>query len=133
MTLRSAVVALQCEGGGGSRSGARQCARGCARRICVNTQKTMQDLPVSRSRPSPVARLCTPGSLLRSQFATAKKTDLSAIQKGYSSTYLAMGFANVRAGTWYKRALEYLSRYGIRQCSGGYQVPARTLANPIAR
>ena len=21
--------------------------------------------------------------------------------KGYSSTYLAMGFANVRAGTWY--------------------------------
>ena len=26
--------------------------------------------------------------------------------KGYSSTYLAMGFANVRAGTW--------SRYGIR-------------------
>ena len=34
--------------------------------------------------------------------------------KGYSSTYLAMGFANVRAGTWYKRALEYLSRYGIR-------------------
>ena len=34
--------------------------------------------------------------------------------KGYSSTYLAMGFANVRAGTWYKRVLEYLSRYGIR-------------------
>ena len=34
--------------------------------------------------------------------------------KGYSSTYLAMGFANVRAGTW-------------------YMVPARTLANPIAR
>ena len=35
--------------------------------------------------------------------------------KGYSSTYyLAIGFANVRAGTWYKRALEYLSRYWIR-------------------
>ena len=32
--------------------------------------------------------------------------------KGYSSTDLAMGFANVRAGT---------------------RVPARTLANPIAR
>ena len=33
---------------------------------------------------------------------------------GYSSTYLAMGFANVLAGTWYKRVLEYSSRYGIR-------------------
>ena len=28
--------------------------------------------------------------------------------------------------TQYKRVLEYLSRYGIRVCSGGYQVPART-------
>ena len=25
----------------------------------------------------------------------------AANTKGYSSTYLAMGFANVRAGTWY--------------------------------
>ena len=33
----------------------------------------------------------------------------------------------------YKRVLEYLSRYGIRSCLGGYLVPARTLANPIAR
>ena len=33
---------------------------------------------------------------------------------GHSSTYLAMGFANVRAGTRYERVLEYLSRYGIR-------------------
>ena len=48
---------------------------------------------------------------------------------------LTMGFANVRAGTrvimlvlvqatppapQYKRVLEYLSRYGIRVCSGGY-------------
>ena len=27
--------------------------------------------------------------------------------KGYSSTDLAMGFADVRAGTWCKRVLEY--------------------------
>ena len=40
----------------------------------------------------------------------------------------------------YKRVLEYLSRYGIRYCSGGYPntgrrfwVPARILANPIVR
>ena len=40
----------------------------------------------------------------------------------------------------YKRVPEYLSRFGIRECSGGYPitprrfwVPARTLENPIAR
>ena len=38
-----------------------------------------------------------------------------------------------KARLQYKRALEYLSRYGIHLCSGGYLVPARTLANPIAR
>ena len=32
-----------------------------------------------------------------------------------------------------QRVLEYLYRYGIRLCSGGYHVPVRTLANPIAR
>ena len=30
----------------------------------------------------------------------------------------------------HKRVLEHLSRDGIRSCSGGYLVPARTLANP---
>ena len=39
--------------------------------------------------------------------------------KGYSSTYLAMGFANVRAGT--------------QKSARRFWVPARTLANPIAR
>ena len=39
----------------------------------------------------------------------------------------------VHATPQYKRVLEYLSRYGIRSCSGGYLVPARALANPIAR
>ena len=45
LTVRAAVVALQCEGGSRSRSGARHCERGFARRICVNTQK-MRDGPV---------------------------------------------------------------------------------------
>ena len=39
--------------------------------------------------------------------------------KVYSSTYLAMGFANVRAGTQERR--------------GVFWIPARTLANTIAR
>ena len=44
VTVRAAVAALQCEGGSGSRSGPRQCERGFARGICVNTQK-MRDGP----------------------------------------------------------------------------------------
>ena len=45
--------------------------------------------------------------------------DLACNTKGYSSAYLAMGFANVRAGTQKRR--------------GVFWVPARTLANTIAR
>ena len=65
--------------------------------------------------------------------------------KGYSSTYLAMGFANVRAGTWYKNILSRLSsreshrskkRKGARVrislwdslMFGRYQVPAPSIS-----
>ena len=37
--------------------------------------------------------------------------------KGYSSTYIAMGFANVRAGTWYSSTLFVLQTY-LRRSSG---------------
>ena len=49
----------------------------------------------------------------------ARPAQTPANTKGYSSTYLAMGFANVREGTQKRR--------------GGFWVPAQTLANPIAR
>ena len=40
----------------------------------------------------------------------------------------------VNARSEYKRVLEYASRYGMRECSARrVWVPARTLANPIAR
>ena len=41
--MRAAVEPLQCEGGSGSCSGARQCRRGFARRICFNTQKICEE------------------------------------------------------------------------------------------
>ena len=37
---------------------------------------------------------------------TCVRNSLRGNTKGYSSTYLAMGFANVRAGTWYPKSLE---------------------------
>ena len=57
--MRSAVVALQCEGGSGSRSGARQCERGFARGIGFNTQQYgetgqfhMQRLAICEGKPA---------------------------------------------------------------------------------
>ena len=47
--------------------------------------------------------------LVLAQGGLTKVRAEGANTKGYSSTYLAMGFASVRA-----------SRYGIRSCSGGY-------------
>ena len=41
----------------------------------------------------PLGRVCAP--------PPPRLRRLSGNTKGYSSTYLAMGFANVRAGTWY--------------------------------
>ena len=51
--------------------------------------------------------------------------------KGYSSTYLAMGFANVRAGTQKRRGANV--RAGTQKRRGVFWFPARTLANLIAR
>ena len=59
VTVRSAVMILQCEGSSGSHSEPRQCdrERGFARRIGVNTQK-METLLLFKHGSS-VAQCCT--------------------------------------------------------------------------
>ena len=52
-----AVLALQCESGSGSRCGARQCKRGVARRVCVNTQ----NMQTMRARKCRKCRKCETG------------------------------------------------------------------------
>ena len=50
--------------------------------------------------PSAAGRIVAPELLLRSVGLLPMPLPVCNT-KGYSSTYLAMGFANVRAGTWH--------------------------------
>ena len=91
------------------------------------SDKTGTWFPAASQRVCVCARICQVEPIVVFDGAALPAKDKTAAQrgapllntKGYPSTYLAMGFANVRAGTQKRRAR--------------FWVPARTLANPIAR